>query len=69
MNVRLRHDSIVRTLRRNGTSTIAALALEVGASRRTVLCDISALRDEGYVIHSDVGRGGGLQLDPRSGFV
>ena len=66
MNVRLRHDSIVRTLRRNGTSTIAALALEVGASRRTVLRDISALRDEGYVIHSDVGRGGGLQLDPQS---
>ncbi len=35
-------------------------------SRRTVLRDISALRDEGYVIHSDVGRGGGLQLDPQS---
>ncbi|MEO0918566.1 MAG: helix-turn-helix domain-containing protein, partial [Pseudomonadota bacterium] len=59
MNVRLRHDAIVRTLRRNGTSTIDALADEVGASRRTVLRDISALRDEGYVIHSDVGRGGG----------
>ena len=28
--------------------------------------DISALRDEGFVIHSDVGRGGGLQLDPQS---
>lgn len=35
-------------------------------SRRTVLRDISALRDEGFVIHSDVGRGGGLKLDPRS---
>lgn len=66
MNVRLRHDVIVRTLRRNGTSTIDALAEEVGASRRTVLRDISALRDAGYVIHSDVGRGGGLQLDPQS---
>jgi predicted DNA-binding transcriptional regulator YafY len=66
MNVRLRHDAIVRTLRRNGTSTIDALAEDVGASRRTVLRDISALRDEGYVIHSDVGRGGGLQLDPQS---
>jgi predicted DNA-binding transcriptional regulator YafY len=53
-------------LRRNGTSTIKALADEVGTSRRTVLRDISALRDEGYVIHSDVGRGGGLQLDPQS---
>ncbi len=66
MNVRLRHDAIVRSLRRNGTSTVAALAEEVGASRRTVLRDISALRDEGFVIHSEPGRGGGLQLDPLS---
>ena len=66
MNIRLRQDAIVRTLRRSGTSTVDALAEEVGASRRTVLRDISALRDEGYVIHSDVGRGGGLQLDPQS---
>ncbi|KZK81978.1 Bifunctional ligase/repressor BirA [Pseudovibrio sp. Ad13] len=66
MNTRLRHDAIVRSLRRNGTSTIADLAEEVGASRRTVLRDIRALRDEGFVIHSEPGRGGGLQLDPRS---
>ncbi|MEQ9635278.1 MAG: WYL domain-containing protein [Devosia marina] len=66
MTVRLRHDAIVRSLRRNGTSTVADLAAEVGASRRTVLRDISALRDEGFVIHSEPGRGGGLQLDPQS---
>ncbi|MEL7100161.1 MAG: WYL domain-containing protein [Pseudomonadota bacterium] len=66
MNIRIRHDAIVRSLRRNGTSTIDTLAEEVGASRRTVLRDISALRDEGYVIHADVGRGGGVQLDPQS---
>ncbi len=66
MNVRLRQDAIVRSLRRNGTSTVADLAEEVGASRRTVLRDISALRDEGFVIHSEPGRGGGLQLDPQS---
>jgi predicted DNA-binding transcriptional regulator YafY len=66
MTIRLRHDAIVRSLRRNGTSTIADLAAEVGASRRTVLRDISALRDEGFVIHSEAGRGGGLQLDPQS---
>ena len=66
MNTRLRHDTIVRSLRRNGTSTINTLADEVGVSRRTVLRDINALRDEGYVIHSDVGRGGGVQLDPQS---
>jgi predicted DNA-binding transcriptional regulator YafY len=66
MNSRIRQDAIVRSLRRNGTTTINALADEVGTSRRTILRDLSALRDEGYVIHSDVGRGGGLQLDPRS---
>lgn len=66
MNIRSRHDAIVRNLRRNGTSTIAELGQDVGASRRTVLRDISALRDEGFVIHSEPGRGGGLQLDPQS---
>ena len=66
MNIRLRHDAIVRSLRRTGTTTVDELADEVGVSRRTVLRDISALRDEGFVIHSDVGRGGGVQLDPQS---
>lgn len=66
MDARLRQDAIVRSLRRNGTSTIADLADAVGASRRTVLRDIGALRDAGFVIHSEPGRGGGLQLDPQS---
>ena len=66
MSIRHRHDTIVRILRRSGTSTVADLAEEVGASRRTVLRDIAALRDEGFVIHSEPGRGGGLQLDPHS---
>ncbi len=66
MNVRTRHDTIVRHLRRSGTATVDALAHEVGASRRTVLRDIVALRDQGFVIHSEPGRGGGLQLDPLS---
>lgn len=66
MNIRRRHDAIVRSLRRNGTSTVAALAAELGVSKRTVLRDVSALRDEGYLIHSEPGRGGGLQLDPQS---
>lgn len=66
MNIRTRHDAIVRSLRRSGTATVDALAAEVGASRRTVLRDIAALRDQGFVIHSEPGRGGGLQLDPQS---
>ena len=66
MNVGLRRDAIVRHLRRSGTSTIDELATAVGASRRTVLRDISALRDQGFVIHAERGRGGGLLLDPQS---
>ena len=66
MNIRFRHDAIVRSLRRRATATIDDLAAEVGASRRTVLRDIAALRDQGFVIHSECGRGGGLQLDPQS---
>jgi len=66
MNIRLRQDAIVRSLRRQGTSTLAAIAEDVGASRRTVLRDIAALRDQGFVIHSEPGRGGGLYLDPQS---
>ncbi|WP_425039157.1 helix-turn-helix transcriptional regulator [Primorskyibacter sp. S187A] len=66
MNIRTRHDAIIRTLRRQGSATIETLAQEVGASRRTVLRDISALRDQGFVIYSEPGRGGGVQLDPQS---
>lgn len=66
MNIRTRHDAIVRSLRRKGSATVDELAGEVGTSRRTVLRDISALRDQGFVIHSEPGRGGGLQLDPQS---
>lgn len=66
MKARTRQDAIVRSLRRNGTSTIGALASDVGASRRTILRDVSALRDAGFIIHSEPGRGGGLYLDPQS---
>ena len=66
MNIRSRHEAIARNLRRNLTSTVGELANETGVSKRTILRDISALRDEGFIIHSDVGRGGGLQLDPGS---
>jgi predicted DNA-binding transcriptional regulator YafY len=66
MNVRLRHDAIVRSLRRNGIMTVDNLAAEVRVSRRTILRDICALRDEGFSIHSESGRGGGLRLDPQS---
>lgn len=66
MTTQARHDAILRLLRRGQSTTIAALAREVGVSRRTVLRDVGALREAGYLIRSDVGRGGGLSLDPGS---
>lgn len=66
MRSRSRQAIIVRSLRRNGASTIQTLCEEVEASRSTILRDLSALRDEGYVIIAEQGRGGGLYLDPSS---
>jgi predicted DNA-binding transcriptional regulator YafY len=66
MNGRARQDAIVRSLRRSGSATIKGLAEEVGASRSTILRDIAALRDEGFVIDTEQGRGGGVSMDTRS---
>ncbi|WP_377275165.1 helix-turn-helix transcriptional regulator [Rhizobium sp. R86522] len=66
MKSRTRQDAIVRALRRSSSATVDELASEVEVSRRTVLRDISSLRDQGFVIHSEPGPGGGLQLEPRS---
>lgn len=66
MTVVLRHDAIVRSLRRNGMLTVGALASMVGASRRTILRDLAALRAQGFIIHAEAGPGGGVQLDPSS---
>lgn len=66
MTLRSRHDAIVRSLRRRGSATIDEIAGEVGVSRRTILRDIGALREQGFVIHSEPGPGGGVHLDPQS---
>ncbi|WP_453976624.1 helix-turn-helix transcriptional regulator [Brevundimonas sp. Marseille-Q4549] len=66
MDIRRRQDALLRLLRRNGTATVRELADAVGASRRTVLRDIGTLREQGFAIDSEPGRGGGIQLDPGS---
>ncbi len=66
MKNRSRQDAIIRNLRRGRATTIETLREEVGASRSTILRDLSALRDEGYVIVAEQGRGGGVYLDPSS---
>lgn len=66
MTIRQRQDALIRSLRRAQTTTVATLAHDLGVSRRTILRDLNALRDEGFIIHADAGRGGGLRLDPSS---
>lgn len=66
MTPRDRQDALLRRLRRSGSASVQELARDVGASRRTVLRDLGALRDQGFLIHSESGRGGGVQLDARS---
>ncbi|NVD06804.1 WYL domain-containing protein [Vibrio sp. JPW-9-11-11] len=66
MNIRQRQDALLRSLRRGGPTTVSVLAEELGVSKRTILRDLSSLRDQGVVIESESGRGGGLQLDLRS---
>ena len=66
IDIRARHEAIIRALRRGGASQVSTLAQSTGTSRRTILRDLAYLRDQGYVIHSESGRGGGIQLDPQS---
>jgi len=66
MNSRTRQDAIIRNLRRSGATTIETLRKEVATSRSTILRDLSALRDEGYMIIAEQGRSGGVYLDPSS---
>ena len=66
MKSQVRQDAIIRSLRRSGATTVKSLCVEVGASRSTILRDLSSLRNEGYVIIAEQGRGGGLYLDPGS---
>jgi DeoR/GlpR family transcriptional regulator of sugar metabolism len=39
MNIRARHDAIVRSLRRTGMATVDELAAEVGGSRPSSWCN------------------------------
>lgn len=64
MDARARRDALVRLLRRGGQQTSEALAEALGVSRRTVLRDLATLRDRGFSIRGDGGRGGGVSLDP-----
>lgn len=66
MSTRLRQDEMVRLLRRRGLTTVSYLTESLNISKRTVLRDIAELREQGFVIRSASGPGGGLYLDPKS---
>jgi len=61
-----RREQLLRLLRRRTDWTIAELAERLEASRRTILRDISALRDGGFDLDTFSGPGGGVRLNPTS---
>ena len=61
-----RREHLLRLLRRRADWTVAELAERLEASRRTILRDISALRDVGFDLDTFSGPGGGVRLNPTS---
>jgi predicted DNA-binding transcriptional regulator YafY len=57
-----RLDLVARVLRDRPGITIAVLANELSVSVRSICRDIDHLRERGYPIEADRGRGGGLRL-------
>src|SRR5215213_6245955 len=60
-------DLLLRTLRDRPGITSGQLARELGVTQRTVFRHLEALRERGYPIDADRGRGGGLRLHPHWG--
>ena len=57
-----RLDLLIRFLRDRPGITVAGLARDLGVSARSVFRDLEHLRERGYPIESDRGRGGGVRL-------
>ncbi len=57
-----RLDLVARVLRDRPGVTAGELAAELGVSPRSVFRDLARLRDRGYPVEADRGRGGGLRL-------
>lgn len=57
-----RLDLLARMLRDRPGITVADLARELGVSARSVFRDLDHLRERGYPIEADRGRGGGVRL-------
>ncbi len=57
-----RLDELTGLLRSGDHYTACALAKELGISSRTLMRDLDVLREKGYPIETDQGRGGGIRL-------
>jgi len=55
--------ALLEFLRAHEATSVAVVARELAVSRRTVLRDLATLREQGYLIRSDTGPGGGVLLD------
>lgn len=55
--------ALILVLQNKGKLTTAALADELGVSRRTILRDVEALSMAGVPVYSEGGHGGGIALD------
>ena len=62
-----RLDMLGHVLRDRPGITASELARELGVSVRSVFRDLELLRERGYPIEADRGRGGGVRLHPRWG--
>ena len=62
-----RLDTLVSLLRNQDNETVLQLAATLGVSQRTLMRDLSLLREKGYPIESDTGRGGGVRLNRHYG--
>lgn len=62
-----RRQQLIGLLRSDTIWTSAGLRRELGVSQRTLMRELASLRDAGYPIESDRGRGGGIRLAGRWG--
>lgn len=62
-----RLDQLLGRLKSGDPFTAANLALELGVSSRTLMRDLESLKEQGYPIETEKGRGGGVRLYPRWG--
>lgn len=57
-----RLDQLIGLLQSNEFNTAASLADQLAVSSRTLMRDLDVLKDKGYPIETDQGRGGGIRL-------